>query len=486
MVSGETNEEIASCCLIFRRLCVLPGAESKSWFLKRATERHGEQEHIWTCSSKKSSHKCKCQLKTITKTIPSAYIGVPGVTEHTCVCAFIYEAHNHNDNEEATPYTKQGLTEWEMGMALEKSRLVGGSTPTKIAYELNTQRQQLRGESRIITNVAISNALYVRCPKDVEQDGAVKKMASNAEKKKQAVRHLVARSLKKLQPLRTNSNFDDKSLRPNGSPQRATVFRTQPLEAAQVLGVTRVMQNHWLPANSMAAMAQAVKQIEQTDSNVLMQVSSDKKEWCVTIASNWGLQMVADAKEHAWWGIPSASVDWTPNAASGDLHLINFALRGMDGRAYFPVVALCSNQTTWTCDAFKDHIAQMVTKHTGATFNLRHWYIAQDNAGAISASARNGIQYQIDDWWHMKRAIVKTLPKKITKADSSDERARYGPPTQPPPHHHHYYHHPLHQHDHRHAAKKNTSPHMNQHHHHNHHYNDDDHHHDHQHNQNHQ
>ena len=264
MVSGETNEKIAPCCLIFRRLCVLPGAESKSWFLKRATERHGEQEHIWTCSSSKSSHKCKCQLKTITKTIPSAYIGVPGVTEHTCVCAFIYEAHNHNDNEEATPYTKKGLTEWEMGMALEKSRLVGGSTPTKIAYELNTQRQQLRGESRIITNVAISNALYVRCPKDVEQDGAVKKMASNAEKKKQAVRHLVARSLKKLQPLRTNSNFDDKSLRPNGSPQRATVFRTQPLEAAQVLGVTRVMENYWLPANSMAAMAQAVMQNSQS------------------------------------------------------------------------------------------------------------------------------------------------------------------------------------------------------------------------------
>jgi hypothetical protein len=99
-----------------------------------------------------------------------------------------------------------------MGMALEKSRLVGGSTPAKIAYELNTQRQQLRGKSRIITNVAISNTLYVRCPKDVEQDGAAKKMANNTDKKKLAVRHLIARSLKKLQPLRSNSNFDDKSL----------------------------------------------------------------------------------------------------------------------------------------------------------------------------------------------------------------------------------------------------------------------------------
>jgi hypothetical protein len=78
----------------------------------------------------------------------------------------------------------------------------------------------------------------------------------------------------------------------------------------------------------MAAMAQTVKHIKKkAESNVLMQVSEDRKEWCVTIASNWGLQIVADAKENAWWGIPSASIDWTPNAASGDLHLINFALR---------------------------------------------------------------------------------------------------------------------------------------------------------------
>jgi hypothetical protein len=53
----------------------------------------------------------------------------------------------------------------------------------------------------------------------------------------------------------------------------------------------------------MAAMAQTVKHIKKkAESNVLMQVSEDRKEWCVTIASNWGLQIVADAKENAWWG----------------------------------------------------------------------------------------------------------------------------------------------------------------------------------------
>jgi hypothetical protein len=183
--------------------------------------------------------------------------------QRTWVCTFIHEAHNHNDNEDATPYTKEGLTEWEMGMALEKSRTAGGSTPTKIAYELNIQRQQLRDGSKPITNVMISNALFVRRPNDVEQEGATKKMANNTDKKKLAVLHLIARSLKKLQPLRANSNFDDKSLRPNGGPQRATIFRTQPLLADQVLGVTRVVQGHWLPVNSMAAMAQTVKQIEK-------------------------------------------------------------------------------------------------------------------------------------------------------------------------------------------------------------------------------
>jgi hypothetical protein len=86
-------------------LCVIPGAESKSSFLKGAKERYGEQEHVWTCSSKKR-HKCKCQLKTITRPIPSNVPAGEGEfqMQRTWVCAFIHEAHNHNDNEDATPY----------------------------------------------------------------------------------------------------------------------------------------------------------------------------------------------------------------------------------------------------------------------------------------------------------------------------------------------------------------------------------------------
>jgi hypothetical protein len=71
------------------------------------------------------------------------------------------------------------------------------------------------------------------------------------------------------------------------------------------------------------------------------------------------------------------------------------------------------------CDAFKASIAKLVTAHTDTPFNLRNWYIAQDNAGAISARARNGGQYQIGGYWHAKKAVGTALPERPRQFSSA-------------------------------------------------------------------
>jgi hypothetical protein len=76
------------------------------------------------------------------------------------------------------------------------------------------------------------------------------------------------------------------------------------------------------------------------------------------------------------------------------------------------------------CDAFNASIAKLVTAHTDTPFNLWNWYIAQDNAGAISASARHGEQYQIDDYWHMKKVISVTLLKRPRQMEHNEEKER--------------------------------------------------------------
>lgn len=377
--------------------------------MKEENEVNGEVVHTWTCSS--NERRCRCQLKTVTRSVePEAVEGEIPPERRTWVCGHIYGQHNHQQAGDLLPaYDKRGLTEWEMAQALEMSQRAGGMAPAQIAAALQLDRAQLRERgSKIVTNKMVQNALFVRCPNDVGPP--LKHIPNNTAKKTAALLHVKARSLKKLQPRSMNTQLND-SVKPNGSPQRASLFRNNAVLAEQVLGVNRVSDGVWLPMASLATMQRTAEGIQKTTSHADMSTSIDRTEWCLTIASDWGLDMVAAMKEHAWWGIPSASVDWTPDAAGGNVHLINFALRGLDGRAYFPVVALCSNQTTWVCDAFKASIAKLVTSHTGKTFNLRNWYIAQDNAGAISASARHGEQYQIDDYWHMKKVIVGTLPR---------------------------------------------------------------------------